>query len=380
MCAKSNVDANWPTYRHPHYFSYPQPLPCTYPPVPPPTNSNTHNPFPPSHHPQTLPSTSPPTTHPSTSPPTTPSLHLSTHNPFPSPLQPQLIISSPALDYHPLPFIAVEGVTGCPTTTTTTFPLLLVAVLTSPALSAAPEMYHKRCQDQLSSLISSLPELPRRSPRSIWIPSLPRTVNSSTIGRTYPECTEFLFLQIYIEAGVTQDHIFGCTYDEVDAVLIDSYDALNICSVEQQCVQVLPSLSDIIQPHSDSQGLQFYLEQGVVIVLKYLIAFQQFIMDQMLYESDSQFIEGGNSVYQNLELLYIYLNQAVEACGASPDNTVYRDMVDKMHINKTDIDRDLRGFMVFRQTLKGMKYIQDTLGGVTGTLLVEDLKGEWEWE
>ncbi|KAK3869247.1 hypothetical protein Pcinc_025441 [Petrolisthes cinctipes] len=286
---------------------------------------------------------------------------------------------------------------GCPTTTTTTtttttFPLLLVAVLTSPALSAAPEMYHKRCQDQLSSLTSSLPELPRQSPLSIWIPSLPRTADSSTVGRKYPKCSESLFLQIYIEAGVvtdkinamkdtyTQDNIFGCTYDEVDAGLIDSYDALTICNVEPLCAQVLPSLPDIIQPPSDFQGLQFYLEQSVVIVLKYLIAFEQFIMDQILYKGDSQFTEGGYSVYQNLELLHFYLNQAVEACGASPDDTVHRDMVDKMHINTTDIDRDLRGFMVFRQTLTGMKYIQDSLGGVTGTLLVEDLQGEWEGE
>ncbi|KAK3869246.1 hypothetical protein Pcinc_025441 [Petrolisthes cinctipes] len=103
-------------------------------------------------------------------------------------------------------------------------------------------------------------------------------------------------------------------------------------------------------------------------------------MDQILYKGDSQFTEGGYSVYQNLELLHFYLNQAVEACGASPDDTVHRDMVDKMHINTTDIDRDLRGFMVFRQTLTGMKYIQDSLGGVTGTLLVEDLQGEWEGE
>lgn len=159
---------------------------------------------------------------------------------------------------------------------------------------------------------------------------------------------------------------------------MDSFDALNICSVEQECSQVLPSLPSLNQTPSDFLELQCHIKQSLIFVAKYFIAFQQIMLDQQMHEGDNQYIGGFNNVLKHLDLLTFHLRDAAKDCGATYNDFVLRDFLDKMYIRTSEIHRDMRGFMVLRETIYGMKYIQDTMGGVIGNLVSREGMGEGE--
>lgn len=150
---------------------------------------------------------------------------------------------------------------------------------------------------------------------------------------------------------------------------MDSYDGLNICNVEQNCSQVLPSLPSLVQAPSDFLELQCRLEESLIFVADYSLAFQQIMMDQLQNDGPNQYIKSCQNVLQHLALLNMRLRETAKACGATHNDFVLRKFLDKMYIKTSEIQRAMRGFMVLRETLYGLEYIVDIMGGVNGNLV-----------
>lgn len=104
------------------------------------------------------------------------------------------------------------------TGTTTTFPLLLAAILALPGISALTGVSSTPCQDKLSSVYSSLFELPHGLPLSLH--QTPHILSDGRMslqdcltsllpsdGSNYPDCTLSLLSNAVLELGVVTDFL-----------------------------------------------------------------------------------------------------------------------------------------------------------------------------
>lgn len=93
------------------------------------------------------------------------------------------------------------------------------------------------------------------------------------------------------------------------------------------------------------------------------MAHVQIMLDQSLYE-DGELMRELNRVYREYEVLSIFLAEAATHCNAFPDDSTRRTLLEKMHTRTVKLSRSLRGFVAFRQSLKGLRYIKAVLSGV----------------
>ncbi|KAK4322859.1 hypothetical protein Pmani_006403 [Petrolisthes manimaculis] len=190
-------------------------------------------------------------------------------------------------------------------------------------------------------------------------------------------CNQDLFVGIVLQTDKTMETIheikepftvanLNSSWDEVATTIPSIIDPtfMELCDLDQTCSRILPVLPR--GPHlppDDHQALQLHLSRSLELVWSFLMAHEQIMLDQSLYE-DGVFMKELNRVYLEYEVLSIFLSEAATHCHAFPDDSALRDLLEKMHTKTVKLSRSLRGFGVFRQSLIGLQYIKTVFSGV----------------
>ncbi|KAK3883558.1 hypothetical protein Pcinc_012136 [Petrolisthes cinctipes] len=190
-------------------------------------------------------------------------------------------------------------------------------------------------------------------------------------------CNQDLFVGIVLQTDKTMETIheikepftvanLNSSWEEVATTIPSIIDPtfMELCDLDQTCSRILPVLPR--GPHllpDDHQALQLHLSRSLELVWSFLMAHEQIMLDQSLYE-DGIFMKELNRVYLEYEVLSIFLSEASTHCHAFPDDSALRDLLEKMHMKTVKLSRSLRGFGVFRQSLIGLQYIKTVFSGV----------------
>lgn len=176
---------------------------------------------------------------------------------------------------------------------------------------------------------------------------------------------------------------FNQTWTDLDSFLPLEIDeaTLEVCSVEQTCAMVLPSLSPLSKPPpaTDSDAAKSLVEISSHI-FRFMYAYEQLVIDQSI--TKDKFAKEMNDAYINHDQLSILLEKVLESCGQTPNFSDLVALDGKMHVTTSTPRTDLRGFSTLRQSLQCLDLLENMFGEKVKLLekVVEEIENEEEEE
>lgn len=176
---------------------------------------------------------------------------------------------------------------------------------------------------------------------------------------------------------------FNMGWTEVDSMIPQEMDesSLEVCTVDQSCSTVLPSLppSTTPPPATDTEATERLTEISGH-VLRYMYAYEQMVLDQAINEDT--FENEMHTTYTNYDNLARSLEMVMEECGLPPNNmSTLAPLHGKMHVTTSNTMTQYRAFCTLRQSLLGLDHlINMSWEGSSGTRRMEDEVEEEEEE
>ena len=153
---------------------------------------------------------------------------------------------------------------------------------------------------------------------------------------------------------------FNSKWEDVDNLIPNTYDddMLEVCTSDQTCSTVLPSLPppSTPPPATDIEAAQMFTDMSSNI-LRFLYAYEQMVLDQAIKEDS--FARQMHDAYTNYDQLVSLLEEVQEACGLQPNTSALASLRGKMYVNTNDVQTDKRGFCTLRQSLHGLNLLLD---------------------
>lgn len=157
----------------------------------------------------------------------------------------------------------------------------------------------------------------------------------------------------------TQDK-FQTSWTEFDNIIPRDRDGdiLEVCSVEQTCSTVLPSLPAIsVSPPTTDTEVVRMLDERFGEILRFLSAFEQMVIEQALREDI--FAKQMFDAYTNHKVLARCLEEVQEKCGLQSNTSVLEPLHGKMYVETSEVKAHIRGFSTLRQSLQGLQLLLD---------------------
>lgn len=163
-------------------------------------------------------------------------------------------------------------------------------------------------------------------------------------------------------------------WEDCDTKIPEEWDeaALEVCSIDQTCSTVLPSLppSSRPPPATDSEAAE-RLTEMTGHILRFMFAFEQMVLDQTF--SEDIFAREMHEAYTDYDQLAMLLEKVQEECGVTPNASTLASLQGKMHVSTSTTQTHIRGFSTLRQSLQGLNLLLDMfLEGRSDTRSMED--------